>query len=284
MLYWLLLWIIWTFFEEINNSITKHKSQKHHFLMLWVITSFFGMVIFICFWIYKYYFTEISINFNPKSIPLLLIRLLFEILQSYFTMLAIQKADRTTFSTIRILTIPLLIISDIILWYHFTIYSLIWMWIILLSFILFNLKSKTINFKWWELVLFTAVNAVITISIYKYSITHFWNSVEVDQFFIFLWLLSFFIIYNYKKNKSCALKLILKEKQFILQWLAIWFASLILSYSYLYLNSSEATMIKRAWEMFWSISTWYLFFNETSPLRKILLAIMIVIWLAIMII
>lgn len=283
MLIWLLLWIIWTFFEEINSSINKHKSQKHHFLKMWVITTFFWMIVFLLSWLYKYYFTQINLNFNFDSIFLLFIRLIFEILQTYFTMQAIQKADRTTFSTIRILTIPLLIIVDIILGYNFTFYSFIWMWIILLAFIIFNFRWKIINFKWWQYVLFTAINAVFTISIFKYSITHYWNSVEIDQFFILSWILLFFIIYNYKKNKSCALKLIIQEKQFLFQWIAIWLASLILSYSYLYLNASEATMIKRAWEMFWSIIAWYLFFKESHIYKKLILAFFILLWLIIMI-
>lgn len=282
MLFWLLLGIIGTFFEEINNSITKHKTQTHHFLKLGVISSFFWMSIFFLSWLYKYYFTDITLHFHLESIPLLWVRLIFEILQSYFTILAIQKCDRTTFSVIRIITIPLLVIVDIFLWYQFTQFSLIGMWIIFISFLIFNIQGTTINFKWWYFVLFTAVNAVLTISLFKYSLSHYGNSVEVDQGIIGTWILFFFIGYNYYKNKCCALKLIQKEKQFLLQWLVIWLSSLILSYSYVYLNASEATMIKRAGEMFWSIFAGCLFFHEKNLVKKLLLALCIVIWLIVM--
>lgn len=280
---WLLLWLIWTFFEEINNSITKNKSKKHHYLKLWVITTLFWSLIFIISAIYKYIFTNIELYFNPESIPLLTIRLFLEILQSYITIVAIKNCDRSTFSIIRILTIPLLVIADIILWYNFSYFSIIWISIILLSFILFNLNLKTIDFKWWYYALFTAVNAVLTISLFKYSITNYWNSIEIDQFIMLFWILCFFIIYNYKKNKSCAVKLITQEKSFIIQWIAIWLASLTISYSYLYLNASEATAIKRAWEMFWAILAWTIFFNEENIITKLLFALCIIVWLIVMI-
>lgn len=281
---WLILWIIWTLFWEIKSSISKKKSKKHHFLKVWTISSFFWMLVFLIILIYKYYFTDLTLYINPESIPLLFIRLVFEILQSYFTVLAIKKCDRSTFSIMRILTIPLLIIADIILWYQFTNYSLIWILIILLSFFAFNLKSKTINFKWIQYVLFTAINAVFTISIFKYSISHYWNSVEIDQFFINLWVLIFFFTYNYKINKDFAIGLILKEKQFILQWLVIWISSLLISYSYLYLNASEAVTVKRWGEMLWAIFAWTIFFQEDGIVKKLIFATFIMIGLWIMII
>jgi len=281
---WLLLWIIWTFFSEINNSITKNKTEKYHFLKVWVISSFFWVLIFILSWAYKYYFTDIDLYLNKESIALLATRLVFEILQSYFTILALKHCDRSTFSIIRILTIPLLVIADIMLWYQFTTYSLIWIWVIITSFILFNSKSKTLNFKWWYYILFTAVNAVLTLSLFKYSITHYWNSVEIDQLIMITWIFIFFIIYNYRKNKCCAIKLIVKEKLFLLQWLAIWLSSLILSYSYLYLNASEATAVIRAWEMFWAIIAWTIFFKEDNIIKKLLFAFFIIAWLIIMVI
>lgn len=279
----LILWIIWTLFEEINNSFTKHKTEKHHFLKVWVISAFFWMLIFLLFWAYKYYFTDIKLYLNPDSIPLLTIRLILEILQSYFTILAIKHCDRSTFSIIRILTIPLLVIADIILWYQFTTYSLIWMSIILLSFLTFNTKLKKIDYTWWYYALFTTVNAVFTISLFKLSITYYWNSLEIDQFIMLLWIMIFFIIYNYKEDQCSAFKLIIKEKEFLIQWLVIWISSLLISYSYIYLNASEATAIKRAWEIFWAIIAWVIFFKEKNLIIKLLFAFCLTWWLIIMV-
>lgn len=211
-------------------------------------------------------------------------RIVLEILQIYFTILAIKHSDRSTFSILRIVTIPLLLIADIALGYQFSIYSYIWIWIILLSFLIFNINIKTINFKWWKYILFTAINAVFTLSLFKYSIDHYWNSFELDQAIMVFSIFLFFLIYNYKENKSCALKLIIKEKQFILQWLTIWVATSLIAYSYLYLNASEATAVKRAWEIFWAIIAWTLFFKEKEIYKKLTFAFCICVWLWVMVI
>ena len=212
---WLVLWIIWTFFEELNNSLLKEKSKKYHYVTVWVIMSCFSLLVFVSMWLYKYYSWDLELIFNSASIPLLFVRLIFEILQSYFTLIAIKQCDRSTFSILRVLTIPLLVIADILLWYQFTAYSLIWIWIILFSFIWFNTKHKTINWKWWYFALFTAINAVITLSLFKYSITNYWNSLEIDQWIMALWTVIFFIWYNLRKEKKNRIIFIKKRENIL---------------------------------------------------------------------
>lgn len=279
---WLILWIIWTFFEELNNSLLKEKSKKYHYVTVWVIMSSFSVIVFLLMWFYKIYAWNLELYFSIASIPLLMLRLFLEITQSYITLIAIKHCDRSTFSILRVLTIPLLVIADILLWYQFTHYSLVWIGIILLSFIFFNINTKTINWKWWYFALFTAINAVITLSLFKYSMTHYWNSVEIDQGLMALWTVIFFIWFNYKKEKKLWFYLLKKEKIFWIQWILMALTSLLLSYSYVYLNASEATAVKRAWEMFWSVLAWFLFFQEKHLLKKILFAICIIIGLIIM--
>jgi drug/metabolite transporter (DMT)-like permease len=279
----LVLWIIWTFFEELNNSLLKEKSKKYHYVTVWVIMSCFSLLVFIVMWLYKHYSGDLELVFNTASIPLLIVRLIFEVLQSYFTLLAIKQCDRSTFSILRVLTIPLLVIADIVLWYQFTSYSLIWIAIILLSFIWFNTNHRTINWKGWYFALFTAINAVITLSLFKYSITNYGNSLEIDQWIMALWTVIFFIWYNLKKEKKIGLYLLKKEKIFWIQWILMAITSIILSYSYLYLNASEATAVKRAWEMFWSVLAGFVFFQETNFIKKILFALCIILGLIVMV-
>lgn len=280
---WLLLWIIWTFFEELNNSITKDKTKKYHYITVWVVTSLFSIILYLVIAAYKFYSWNFELSFAVASIPLLCLRAFLEILQSYYTLLAIKYCDRSTFSIIRILTIPWLVLADILLWYDFSFYSLLWIWIIVLSFIWFNTNTKSINWKWWYYVLFTAINAVFTISLFKYSISHYGNSVEIDQFLMILSIFIFFILYNYKKEKKLGFYLLKKEKMFWVQWIFIAIASLVLSYSYLYLNASEATAVKRAWEMFWAVIAGCLFFQENHFWKKICFALCLIIWLIVMI-
>ncbi|USN59228.1 MAG: hypothetical protein H6767_04010 [Candidatus Peribacteria bacterium] len=110
---------------------------------------------------------------NPESIGLLTIRMFLEVLQAHVSFQALKCSDRSTFSVIRILTIPLMVMVDISLGYSFTYFSLLGIGVIVVSFLFFNTKNKTLDFTGWYYVLFTAVNAVITISLFKYSITHF---------------------------------------------------------------------------------------------------------------
>jgi hypothetical protein len=279
----LLLGFIGTFFEELNNSLLKEKSKKYHYVTVWVIMSSFTVIVFLLMWLYKIYSWNIQLIFNSASIPLILIRLVLEILQSYVTLIAIKHCDRSTFSILRVLTIPCLVIADIVLWYQFSTYSLVWIGIILFSFIAFNTNTKTINWHGWYFALFTAINAVVTLSLFKYSLTNYWNSIEIDQWIMALWTVIFFLLYNYKKEKKLWFYLLKKEKIFWIQWILMALTSIILSYSYLYLNASEATAVKRAWEMFWSVIAWFMFFQEKHFVRKILFAIFLIFWLVIMV-
>lgn len=282
MFFWLFLWLAGTFFWEIDNSITKNNSEKYHFLALWVITSFFGILIFSLSWIYKLFFTEIQLYLNIESIPLLFIRLALEVVQSYITILALKHCDRSTYSIIRVVTIPLLICIDLLLGQKFSQNSLLGIGIMLISFVWFNAKLKMIDFRGWKLALFTAINAAITISLFKFSVSHYHNSIEVDQFFIYSGILIFFMVYNFRKNKTCALKEIFKNRHFTYQWISTWLANLISSYAFLYLNASEATTIKRWWEMFWSMLSGVFIFSEKHLNKKLVFAFCILGWLIIM--
>lgn len=273
-----------TLLFEINNVLLKDRTKKYHVITLWVVTTFLSMSIFFLTWLYKYFFSDISLYFNPESIWLLALRAFLEILQSLFTIIALKHCDRSTFSILRILTIPLLVLADILLWYNFSIYSYIWIGIILFSFIFFNTNHKTLNWKWWYYALFISINAVFTLSLFKYSITHYWNSLEIDQFIMWFSTLIFFIVYNYFfHEKKLWFHLFKKEKIFVFQWILIWIWAVAISYTYQYLNASEATALKRAWEMIWAIWSWFMFFWEKNLKKKIAFWICILIWLFVMI-
>ncbi len=280
---WLILWFIGTFFWELSNSITKEKTKKYHHMKVWVITTFFSIIIFWLSWAYKHFTGDLQLSFAVASIPLLVVRLIMELAQTHITLLAIKHCDRSTFSILRILTIPLLVIVDILLWYEFTTFSLIGIWIIIASFFVFNTNTKTINWKGAYYAIFTAINAVWTISLFKYSINHYWNSLEIDQSIMMIWILIYFLIHNYKRDKKSWFELLKKEKIFYFQAIIIGSSGLIISYAYVYLNASEATAVKRVWEMFWAIIAWAYFFQESQIIKKLCFAWCIVIWMAVMV-
>ena len=162
-----------TFFEEANNSLVKHSSKKISLSTVGLLTSATATIIFAISIIYKYFSTELILSFSILSIPLLIVRLIAEIIQSYITIKALSICDRTTFATIRIVTIPLLFLVDIVLNYQFSIFSIIGIGIIISTFLIFQIKNQTLNPLGWKLTLFTACNAVFTISAFKYSIHYY---------------------------------------------------------------------------------------------------------------
>lgn len=272
MLFWSLLVFIGTFFDEMSNIITKKKSRSYHIITLGVITTIFALSIFIVSGIYKYFFSDLSLSFSTASIPFLILRLFLEILQSYYTLIAIQHANRTTFSMVRMFTIPLLVIADLLLWYSFSLPSFIGIFIILISFLIFNLRGKTLDMTALKYVIFITVNAVFTTTLFKYSLTHYHNSVEIDQSIMLLWILIFFMSYNYKIHKETWVAKLFSDKHFFIQWIAIALANIVLSYSFLYLNASISIAIKRVWEVVWSLVSGKVFFQEQHIFHKIILA------------
>lgn len=276
-MYWFLLAFLGTFFEEATNTITKKQSLKYNIIQVWIIISFFSLIFFFLWGVIKILIFHKHIYVNPHGLFLLWVRIFFEILQSYFTIIAIKKADRSTFALIRILTIPLLVIVDIILWYSFSFLSVLGLVIILLIFIIISLSKNKINFTWWWYVLFTTINAVITLSLFKYSISVYGDSVEFDQFIVIFCITLFYLTLLFKNKYK--IPNVFKDRLFLLQWVSMWIATVLLSFSYLFFNASIATAIKRGGEMFWSILYWYKVFNEKNIKYKLLIAFFLFIWI-----
>ncbi len=276
-MYGFALWLIWTFFEEISNSITKRQSKKYDIFQLWLVISFFALIFYIAYALIKVVVFGKNIYVNPDSFLFLWIRLILEILQSYFTVVAIKKVDRSTYSMLRILTIPGLLIIDFLLWYSFSFYSILWLIVLMLCFVVIWLNNNKINFSWWKYVVFISLNAVITLSLFKYSITIYGNSVEFDQIVVVFWILLFYLFFTIKYKLS--LLNLLKDRIFLLQWISMGIATVLISFSYLFLNASLATAIKRGWEVFWSIIFWYKFFGEKNIIFKLFVALWLFTWL-----
>lgn len=269
---WLLLIFTWTFFNEISNSITKTKSQKNNIYSLWLVISLFWTFIFLGILIFKLFFISgITINYNIKSLPITILRTLLEIVLMYVWLMATKHCDRSTYTIIRSVTIPLLLIIDILLWYEVTRNNLIGLLIIFWAFLFFNLwPNSTLNFRWWKYALWFAILASLTTSLYKYNISNFWNSVEIEQFSVFLSFLLFYLYKDYKETWLEWLKLI-TQKAFLLQGLTMITSTLLISYAFLLVNASTGMAIKRSWSLIWGILFWKFVFNEEKIRRKLLM-------------
>jgi drug/metabolite transporter (DMT)-like permease len=266
----ILLVMFGSFFEEASDCIGKDKACCHEEspFTMGFLNLFWGVIFFIAIIIYK----NNEFVFSLDSLPTFMLRAFLEIIQSYITILAIIKADRTTFSFIRIGTIPLLLLVDLFLGYKIGYYPMAGMAVIILVFIIVFLNSR-IKKNGVYLIIFTAINAVITISLYKYDITHY-NSVAAEQLLIKIILLIFFFIFAKMKSKENPLKFLTKPIFFI-QSISIGFSGIFTSYAYGFAPASVILTAERSFGVFWSLITGKAYFKEKHLLLKILIFLLV---------
>lgn len=267
----IILTFISSVFREIGTSIGKSRVLAHTesiytmgFLNLFWATLFFFVYAF---------FIHGAFLFSLASLPTFSIRVVLEILQAHFSMRAIVVADRSTFGFLRILTLPLLLAVDIFLGYTIGIYQILGISIIVVSlvvlFINHGIQTKGAGF-----VLFTAVNAVATISLFKYNITHF-NSVEAESGIVTLILLGYFFIMAKYVAKEKPLH-IMRQPIFFLQSFVMGLGSVFISFAYLFAPASVITTAKRSFTILTSIISGNIYFHEKKLIIKIISFVLIV--------
>ena len=131
---------IGTFLEEISDSIGKIKvndGEESVFVMAF-LSLFWSAVFYILICIFK---SEVFV-FNFASLPTFIIRTLLEIIQLYVLVLAIADADRSAYSFVRTVTIPLLLLIDFALGYKVVLLSVIGVAVVLIAILLLFINRK----------------------------------------------------------------------------------------------------------------------------------------------
>jgi len=254
---------IGTFFREISDSIGKFKVNNHeesNFTMAF-LSLFWGAIFFTLVSIFK----NDGFVFKFASLPTFSIRAVLEIIQTYITVLAIVGADRSTYSFVRTITIPLLLVVDLLLGYKVGLLPVVGVFIILVALMMLFLnegvKKNGIGF-----VIFSAINAVATISLFKYDITHF-NSIAAEQLLITLILLTFFMVLSLFKARENPF-VFLKQPVFFLQSFSVGIGEVIGSFGYNYGAASIMTAAKRSTAILWSLLSGKIYFNESELILK----------------
>src|SRR3989344_9411823 len=175
--------------SELSDSISKKEVSDGaaSYYTLGFLTILLGTVVLIFIGIWRQDFI-----FSLASLPTFVPRVFLEVIQAHVSILAVVKADRSDYGPIRTLTIPLLLAVDIWLGYSVTTMQMLGMTIIFITIFLL-MSYERFQAKGLFLMLFTAINAVATLSLYKYDITHF-NSVETEQALVQLVLLIYFFL------------------------------------------------------------------------------------------
>ena len=202
----LFLVLIASAFSEIGVSIGKTEVEKRKdsiysmgFFSLFIGTVFFFLIALI----------KNSFVFSLASLPTFIPRVILEILLTFFTVSAIVKADRSTYSFIKVGTLPLLVIADLVLGYELQAYQIIGVGIIIFALAVLFLNHG-INKKGIFYSALSAILAVATLSLFKYDITKY-NSVEAEQGIISVILLIYLFFMAPPITKENPLKLLKKE-------------------------------------------------------------------------
>lgn len=282
----ILLTAVGSFVEEISVSVGKWETSrgKEGVLSLGFLNYFWMTLFFFsfAFLIPKDFFAPGfpgGFVFSMASLPTLIPRVILEILQAIVGAYAIVIADRSTVGFLGILTIPLLLLADFILSYSIGLPQLAGMSLIIASLILIFINHGIRRKGVW-LVVFTSINAVITISLFKYDVTYF-NSVEAEQGLVCLILVIFFFIMSIVRTKVNPFNL-LKHPIFFMQSFFMGIGGSLVSFAYFFGTASIITAAKRAFNVLFAMLSGKIYFHEKKLWVKILSFILIVAGLALL--
>lgn len=252
-----------SFFDEGSISIGKQAIQQRKqclytmgFLnQLWALVLFGALVAF----------AGRPFTFLPASYPFFAVRILLDMFQAWLVMNAIAKAERSAFGFIRTVTIPLLLLIDVLLGYALTNGQMAGMALIIFSlallFVNHGIKREGTGY-----VLASAVNAAFTISLYKYNIAHY-NSVEAEQIVGSLFLLAFLFFMAMRQCRENPLRVLLKRFA-LAQSFSHGIAAVLDGFAYNFAPASVIVAATRSSSVFWSVAFGNVVFHEKHLLLK----------------
>lgn len=197
--------------------------------------------------------------FVQESLPTFVPRLFLEVLQAHMMLRAVVLSDRGDFGFVKTLTIPILLGIDLALGYAIGPMQMLGMALVLLP------VAALVAIEWRQMrglgyLLFIAINAVATISLYKYDITHF-NSVAAEQSIVCLVLMTYFYILARTIAREEPLAL-LRKKIFLAQSLASGASTVAGSFAYAFAPASVIVTAMRSFGILFSVLTGRYYFHE----------------------
>ena len=168
---------------------------------------------------------------------------------------------------------PLLLLVDIYSGYAISIAQILGIGVIILA-ILFLFKNHGIEKRGISYVILSTLLAVVTISLYKYDISHF-NSVATEQFLTIGILLIYFYIAAYYSSRNNPLKLLLRPIFFI-QSFGDGFAGVLGSFAYSFAPASLVVAVLRSSAILFSMLSGNIYFHEKKLILKILVSSLLV--------
>ncbi len=268
------------FFDEISVSASKHAFKDR--VLSYTLYGFISHLVSTIFFVGMIFVVGDKFVYNTNAIPFYLVRLVTEIIQCEIVYRALVKSDRTTFGFARILTIPLLLIVDIVLGYTISNGQLIGIGVIAAA-LLAYFGVEHSNKKGARLALISSVLSVANISLFKYDVSHF-NSIGVAQSIM---AGTMAIIYGVRVVLSKKDRVLLKEMKhhpmLISTFVSQSIANSIISYAYKFAPASLILALSRASAVVWSLLSGVFYFHEKKVLRKVFVCALLAVGLVIMV-
>lgn len=262
----LLLILGGSFFDELSNSTGKSQAMMGRESLftfgfirsIWALFILAGMTIL----------GISAFTFDPQSIPTVLIRLCLEIILTGVVVKAIVTADRTTSTIFSSLTVPFLLIADIVFGYVDNFITVAAVALAIIGVLSVGLFDKKINKKGIGYVLFASLLAVVTTQLYKYNIQ--FNSVAAEQLISVGAVSSFYFAAGLIRQKYFLRSLF--NRRLVAQSLSSGAGTVLFSFSIYYLPPSLMIAAKRVARMLWAQVSGRYYFHEHYARHKLAMA------------
>ncbi|OGL73881.1 hypothetical protein A3C96_01395 [Candidatus Uhrbacteria bacterium RIFCSPHIGHO2_02_FULL_60_10] len=259
-----------SFFEEISGSLEKLIVEKK--LASFYAIGFLNAALSLGFYAIYALTGKGRFVIHPASLPSLAVLVILAVAQAYATMKGTSLAARSTFNFVRTGTMPLLLLADLALGYGIGWRQILGIACIVLA-LLVLFMNHGIERRGLGLVVFTAINAAVTISIYKWHITK-WNSVAAEQLVLHVFIAAYFLFGAVRLRRENPFRL-LRNRTALAQTGSYAFGSFLEGFAYQYAPASIILAAKRSFAVLWSILAGNRVFHEKRLVLKLITFIMV---------
>ncbi|MEK7648640.1 MAG: hypothetical protein AAB400_01845 [Patescibacteria group bacterium] len=255
--------VLATLFEEVSTSSAKESMSRH-------MESIASRAFLVGMW--GFLFLGLSLlggvewKFNTASLPFFFSRVAIEIILTNITLKAITTADRSTFGFFRTLTIPIVLGIDVMLGTVLS-FSQIWGILAIVASLFILSYRHALSSKGMGIALLSAIGSSLTLSLYKFDITHF-NSVPAEQMLSGLIILPYFLWHAFARDKENPFVL-LRSKKIFSESAASGVGGILASFAYLFAPASVIVAVQRSSAVCWSIVAGALHFHEQHIVEKV---------------
>ncbi len=251
-----------TLFEEISETIGKKSVRKRR-------ETVYNLAFLSLFWTLTLLIVAglIGVKFvvQEASWPFLIVRMIIGIALNFVAAQAVVQADRSTLGFIRLLTIPLVLATDIMLGYHLTTLQIVAVCVMFVGLVAaFHHNPTGKRGAGWALLV--AILAAADATLYKHDITHY-NSVVGEQVVVYSAVVLFFYVCSVRQG-SRPLHLLARPITGI-QSFTDGCGLAIESFAFSFAPASVVVAAKRTFALMWSIVFGHRYFHEHKLHRKL---------------